>query len=383
MRLSRRQVIVAGLALPTATWAQEAEADPLYARTLSAYRGALNAAEIEAHAAEDPGPALYLGEKTPGETGVARLFAALPDAAHAELRRRGYLKWPLGALPETQRGWLRERLRQFERRGDGPYPADGADPAHTGFMRVELEDLEGPQYAWWIAHPKARRDNWQTLVRVVRILAPGYDTANRERLKEVAALPETAPIARGAWLRVKEPPPAPPVKEPPPEPLMDEKLFRSAVKAYRGDLGGEARVLLGAADPLIGRRLKLTDPADLGPQRLFGRLKAEQLDQILYSGRLTLRTHDLTRDQLRPLEPTVARLNTQTRDLGLGDAYALIPYGPTTFGFALVLVPEVPRPALSWWIRSPVAPTPAWVTLINDAALKAPLYFQAHLEQLR
>jgi hypothetical protein len=52
-------------------------------------------------------------------------------------------------------------------------------------------------------------------------------------------------------------------------------------------------------------------------------------------------------------------------------------------GFSIVMVPDVEKPALSWWIKSQAAPTPAWVTLINGEAVKAPLYFRTHLEQLR
>src|SRR4051794_35986947 len=66
--------------------------DALYAEVLKAYRGLTPADQIAALAEKDPGPALYLSEKTPGEWAVTRLFAALPDSAHSTLRRAGYLK---------------------------------------------------------------------------------------------------------------------------------------------------------------------------------------------------------------------------------------------------------------------------------------------------
>jgi hypothetical protein len=37
---------------------------------------------------------------------------------------------------------------------------------------------------------------------------------------------------------------------------------------------------------------------------------------------------------------------------------------------------------VSWGIRSPFSPTPAWVPLVNGQARNSPLYYRAHLEQL-
>lgn len=358
-------------------------ADALYSRVLAAYRGSLPVDQIEALAEEDPGPALYLGPKTPGEWGVARLFASLPDGAHEELRRRGYLKWSAHALPQTQRGWLQERIRQLERRGEGPFPLEGKAASLTGFARVELEGLSGPQYAWWIAHPQAKRAQWLTLVRVFRILTQEYSEANHQRLEEIAGLPETTPIPRGAWQKVKDPPvPRPSEAEKPPT-LMDETYYRRVVRAYRGSLNREERELLAASDPLIEKRLKMTDPADRALNQLFGRLKEEEHLTLLTTGKLLLRPHELSRERRQQMEVIVARLNAQSREGGLGELYDLVPYGRTIAGFSILFIPEVEKPVLSWWIRSPLSPTPAWITLINGEAVKAPQYYRTHLEQLR
>lgn len=387
----RAFLITLAAALSSPAWC-EGEPDPapagegtdaLYPRVLAAYRGAPSFEQIEALAREDPGPALYLGPKTPGEWGIARVFASLPDAAHEELQRTGYLKWSAARLPDTQRGWLQERVRQLERRGEGPFPLDGKEPSLTGFVRVELEGLDGPQYTWWIAHPKAKRSQWLTLVRVVRILTKEYSDANQARLTELEALPETTPIPRGAWQKIKDPPVPKPEEEVKAPTLMDEKLYRRIVRAYRGDLGKDERELLAAADPLVGKRLRMTDPADKGLNQLFGKLKDEEHETLLTTGRLLLRIHELSRERRKLLEPVIERMNAQAREGGLGDLYDLIPYGRTRLGFAILFVPEAEKPVLSWWIASPYSPTPAWITLINGEALKAPLYFRAHLEQLR
>lgn len=357
--------------------------DAHYARVLRAYRGDLPAAEIQALAETDPGPLLYLGPKVPGEWGIARLFASLPDRVHADLRARGYLKWRAADLPERQRSWLQERVRQLERAGYGPFPLAGKDSALVGFARVELPGLEGPQYSWFITHPGAKQAGWLTLVRAVRTLTPEYEEAHAARLKEVEKLPETARIPSGDWQRVKDPPVPKKEEEAHAEARMDEALYWRVVKAYRGDLKPAERSLLAASDPLIARRLKMTEAADRNLNLLLGKLKDEQHQQLLFTGKLLLRPAELSKEQRRLLEPVIERLNAESRAGGLGDAYDLIPYGRTIIGFSILTIPEAEKPCLTWWIRSPLAPTPSWVTLVNGEAVKAPLYYRTHLEQLR
>jgi hypothetical protein len=64
------------------------------------------------------------------------------------------------------------------------------------------------------------------------------------------------------------------------------------------------------------------------------------------------------------------------------DLYLLSPAFATRTGFALVHVPEVATPVISWWVNSPSVPHPAWIPLANDTAVKAVGYYRAHLEQL-
>jgi hypothetical protein len=371
------------LALAPVFAAEPADPDAHYADVLKAYRGQTPAEKVTALAETDPGPALYLGDKTPGEWGIARLFASLPNSAHATLQREGYLKWRATSLPDTQRQWLLARTQQVEKRGEGPYPLTGKDAATFGFARVEFTGLDGPQYSFWINSPAAKAPSFLTVVRVVHTLTLEYEEAHAARLKELEKLPETPPIPAGDWLRVKEPPaPTKPAVERP-KTLMDEAFYWKVVKAYKGDLKSDQRELLGAGDPLIRKRLGMTDPADRSLNLLFAKLKEEQHMALLVTGKVLLRPAELTKDQRRLLEPVIARMNAQSRESGLGDVYDLIPYGRTIMGFSIVMVPDVEKPALSWWIKSQAAPTPAWVTLINGEAVKAPLYFRTHLEQLR
>jgi hypothetical protein len=127
----------------------------------------------------------------------------------------------------------------------------------------------------------------------------------------------------------------------------------------------------------------MTDPADTGVQLFFARLKEDQHRELFTYGKLLFRTDELSNAQRKLLEPVIDRLNRQSREGGLGEVYTLIPFAPTLIGISVVLVPDVPKPVVSWWLRSPLAPTPSWVTLLNGDAVTAPLYYRAHLEQLR
>lgn len=362
--------------------APDAAADDLYALDLKAYRNLLTREELAALEAVDPGPSLYVGAKTGPERNVSRLFASLPDEAHAQLRREGYLKWRVDRLPPQERRRLKEMVKQLESRGEGPFPLEGEDPASlaaTGFVRVVIPGLEGAQYSWWITAPKARRPAWLTFVRAVGLLTQAYSLAHRERLAGMGERPETSPIAPEKWLKLKDTPPPEPEKPT----LTDESDYWSAVKAYRGELHGGALEKLTLADPLVGRRLKTSDAGDRAANQFFARLTDKEHHALLTTGRLRWTTQELTKAQIKLLAPLVQGLNERARQGGEArDLFSLIPYGGTTVGFAVVPVPGVEKPAVSWWIRSRAAPNPAWVTLINGAAAGAPGYFRAHLEAL-
>ncbi|MBM3459758.1 MAG: hypothetical protein FJX77_14650, partial [Armatimonadetes bacterium] len=105
---SRRSLVGAGLLAlcppllaPAAGQENQGEEDPHYDRVLKAYRKQLSPEESAALEEEEPGPTLYGNTRTPGEHDLTRLFASLPDPAHARLRREGYLKWRADALPRA------------------------------------------------------------------------------------------------------------------------------------------------------------------------------------------------------------------------------------------------------------------------------------------
>lgn len=358
--------------------AEEPADDTLYLRDLKAYRGGLTAQELQQLEEVDPGPSLYMGGKATPERAVARLFASLPDDAHAALRRTGYLKWRADSLPSQQRRWLREGARYVESLGEGPFPVEGKDAASTGFARVEIEGLDQPQYCWWIAAPKARRPAWITLVRAVGTLSQAYAEAHRAQLPETVKKPDTEPIPAGRWLKAGEAPAAAKPEAPP-----DEPYLRDVLRAYRGDLRGDALRALTEGDTMLARRLKLAGPADRGVHRFFAGLGEKEQRALLADRGLAWKAEQLSREQRKLLEPVVQRLNEGTlRDGGTPIAYTLLPYSGTTVGFTLVRVPDAEHPVVSWWIRSPFIPTPAWISLAGGGAADSPAYYQAHLEQV-
>jgi len=359
-----------------------------YTRALKAYRGEMSAAEVEELAQTDPGPLVRTSQKTLADDALVRFFASLPDEAHARLRRDGYLKWRANALNATQKRWLKEMVVLAGTVGTGPFPLDGKECATTGFIRVQVEEQEEPVYSWWIDARKSPRPAWAPLVNVVGIGREDFLAAHRKQIAALAEQPETPPVAVKELAAlplvkpVKEAAEASPAVEKP-APLMDERAYWSLVKAYRGDLGGEALRLLAAGDSLTARRLKLLDPAERALNRFFARLPDKEHRTLLTTGLLVWRPEQLSKEERKLLEPLIVRLNGEARGGGAAqDPYSLEPLQPTRLGFALVRVPGVEKPVLSWWVRSATALHPAWISLNNGAALDAKGYFRAHLEQL-
>lgn len=379
--LARTEELAAPPTEPPAATAPDE--DPLYTQVLQAYRGQLTP-ELRARVDQaDPGPALYLESRSIGLRNVARFFAALPNAAHTKLQREGYLKWRVDALPPAQRDLLKEEVAELQKRGEGPFPLVGKDPAtlsQTGFVRVELEGTDVPQYSWWISAPGARRDTWVTLVHAFGLLLKVHSDAHRERLAEILKEPDSPPIPASDWIAVRELP----KPEVPPEPVVEnEKYFEEVVAAYEGKLRGEALATLTASDALLARRLRSSNSTDRAIQRLLTRLTEKERQTLLTTGVLTLFPHSMTRAQRSLMEPVIRSFNEQARQGGAaGDVYTLIPRAGTRLGFALVEVPGADHPALSWWLRSPAALNPTWITLANEAATRAPGYYRAHLTVL-
>ncbi|HTE18339.1 MAG TPA: hypothetical protein VK689_08160, partial [Armatimonadota bacterium] len=219
-----------------------------------------------------------------------------------------------------------------------------------------------------------------------------YTDAHYETLPAVAARPDTPSIPPGQWVKVREAPrpPEPSRRErrqaekpEKPVPLLDEKYYWSVVGAYRGRLDAEALRGLVDADPLLARRLKSADPSERGINQFFAGVADKDHRTLLTTGRVEWKPERLTKDQRKALEPVVRGLNDAARTAGEATVpYSLDAYSGTTVGLAVVVVPDVEKPMLSWWIRSPSSPTPAWVPLVNSAARNSPLYYRAHLEQL-
>jgi hypothetical protein len=358
--------------------AQEAApADPHYFRVVQAYRGELTQDEIDQLAEDDPAPGLYLSEKTPAERAAARFFGSLPDEAHETLRKTGVLKWQVDHLPSEQRGWVRDAAKRLEARREGPFPTQGKTLATTGFARIEVEGDPLPQYCWWISAEGARRPAWVTLVRAIGLLTQDYSAAYTARLPDLISVPESPPIEAKRWVKVRTTPPKPV----PPEvaaPIAGAEFFWDVVKAYRGKLGRDPLKKLTEGDPLLTGRLKSAEAPTRALNELFAKLTDAELEALLSNGVLSWTNGDLTKPRIKLLDTILRDLNTRSG----ADPYLLSPGIAARTGFAVVRVPGVEDPVISWWVSSPAAAYPAWIPLVNQQGVAATGYHRSHLEQI-
>lgn len=351
--------------------------DPLYTRALQAYRGELTAEEIEELSQQDPAPGLYLSDRTPAERAAARFFGSLPDEAHEELRTRGVLKWRVDRLPKQQRDWIREAVKRLEARREGPFPLEGKDAAYTGFARVRVAGT--PQYCWWISSEAAPRPVWVTLVRAIGLLTQAYAEAYAMQLPDLLAAPESEPIDAKRWVRVRTTPARTP-PPPAPDPVPGEEYVLAVVRAYRGKLGKDALKELTSADSLLAERLKDRAAPTRALNELFAGLTDAEVRHLLSTGRVGWSADDLTRVRRKLLDTILTDLNT--RNAAVSEPYLLSPALSSQTGFAIIRVPGIEEPVISWWVTSPTAAYPAWLPLANRKGVDAPGYFRAHLEQL-
>lgn len=356
----------------------ETFSDAGYFAVLQAYRGELTEEQIEALGESDPAPALYLSPQNPGERAATRFFGSLPDAAHQQLQKAGYLKWRVDQLPKEQRGWVKTAVQAMEARRLGPFPLGGKDAATTGFARIQVPGLTQPQYCWWVAAEGAS-PGWVTVVRALGLLTQEYAKAYEEQLPALVSQPESESIPSAQWRKVRETPrkPTPVVAAPT---LVDEKYYWCIVRAYRGQLGKDELRSLTGTERMLGERLQSRDAATRALNELFAKLPEEQHRTLLTTGRLVWGEADLSKPQRKLVDTILRDLNERTG--GGMDLYLLSPAFNTRTGFALVQVPDVATPVVSWWVNSSAVPHPAWIPLANDAAVKAPGYYRAHLEQL-
>jgi hypothetical protein len=207
-----------------------------------------------------------------------------------------------------------------------------------------------------------------------------HSDAHAERLAEIQGLADSEPIPAARWVSPRD---LKPIELPPDPTALVGKYYRDIVSAYRGDLKGAALAALTADDPLLAQRLRSSGPSDRAIHRLLTRLREADHRKLASTGMLALHPATLTKAQRALLEPVIQASNEQARQGGaMFDPYSLFPQSGTRFGFALVEVPDVERPALIWWMLSPASPNPTWVTLANQAATRAPGYQRAYFAAL-
>lgn len=410
MRLPALLIVPALLLALTSVRANEELAEPKlgsearYLLALKAYRGELNAEQLAALQSTDPGPSIYLDSERPSERALVRLFATLPDEAHARLRQDGVLKWKVNALPQTQREWVGDLAAFLEGLGEGPYPTTGRKPAkrpvrpplpepaekadpnatQTGFVRVDVAGQDEPCYSWWIDSPGAKRPAWLTLVNANGLATREWQASHRLRLKEIESLPESPAVPADRWQKYREPKRvSKPREKPAPVEVphfFEDAVYEAALKVYRGRRAPADLAALKPTDPDIESRLKSSDVLARAARSFFTRLSEKDHETLRTEGTIRWYSQELSKEHQRLVQPALDELNRRSAEAGEGDGpYSLAKFSGTCVGFSILEVPGAEGLVLSWWVRSRSALNPTWVTLINTAAAKQSSYYRAHL----
>ena len=161
--------------------------------------------------------------------------------------------------------------------------------------------------------------------------------------------------------------------------LAEEKL---AVAPTATDVSGivnyYATIVLTEGDPLLTGRLKSSEAPTRALNELFAKLTDAELEALLSNGVLSWTNGDLTKPRIKLLDTILRDLNTRSG----ADPYLLSPAIAARTGFAVVRVPGVEDPVISWWVSSPAAAYPAWIPLVNQQGVAATGYHRSHLEQI-
>lgn len=352
--------------------------DAHYERVLKVYRGQVSREEALLITEVDPAPSLFLGQ-IPQLRNLARVFASLPDSAHAELRKTGFLKWKLDALPGEQRRWVSEMANRLTDGGEGPFKSS----VTTGFIGVPARDEDGHVYSWWIDADKAIRPVWFPLVRARGFGGEMQFQAHKQLLIDHRKTPVSETIPGREWLKFPEPPRLDIEVVAQEEAIAEfSREYALLIRAYQGKLNKEQLQSFVTTDPLLVQRIGSKEAHERALGAFFVRLSEAEHQKLRDEGRIQWTSGQLTPVQKRILTPLIQEMNRRAAEGGNPTPYSL--EGPVgcIMGFTFVEVPKVEKLVLSWWIRSAGAPIPTWISLNNDAAVKAPGYYQAHLAQL-
>ncbi len=381
---SRRALLMAALGsvMAPGSAAQQADGgDAHYRRVLMAYRRTLPAAEWEGLEEIDPAPILYRDLSAPAEHHLTRLMASLPDSAHRTLQAEGgYLKWEPEALPGPQLKLVEAAAHQAETRGLGTFPLKKGSGVSLGFAQVLLPDFADPCYAWFIARKSVTAPYWITLVRASGAALESSQSAHRERIEQILKKAASPPIPAREWLPIP-----PPVRSPALPPPSDGKAapvqdgLKLIFEAYRGSLKGKELEALLEEDPLVGRRLKMSDPADLGLNRFVGRLGSKDLETLARQGTISWLAQQLLRDQRKELAPLMKRMERDALQSGGVVRLELDLASAVSVGLTRVPVEGATGPVLSFWVRAPGLLGAVWVTVSGGKVLGTPAYYDSHL----
>lgn len=174
------------------------------------------------------------------------LFATLPDAAHTELRKTGYLKWRIADVPLAHQNVYRQGFQLWTQHGE--WTPEMVENSEVGFAVVQLANWK--VVSAFILHPNDTAEAWAT---VVGLREHGDNDHRAEHAKQIRAL-RAKPLTANRLLDDE----APRVSSVSDHDRLQGKWVPISVKFRGEDLTAEQ--LSRMAIELNGDRAALTDP---------------------------------------------------------------------------------------------------------------------------
>ena len=92
--------------------------------------------------------------------GPIEMFASLPDSAHSELKRKGYVKWRFADVPASHQQVYRRQFKWWVQKGK--WSPDMINDSEVGFATVKL--LTSTVVSAFVLYPNGSSEMWSTVV---------------------------------------------------------------------------------------------------------------------------------------------------------------------------------------------------------------------------
>lgn len=207
-------------------------------------RGLLRDEERQKLVADRP----YIAEAMSEEMtrGPIEMFSGLPDSAHAELKRIGYVKWRFADVPASHQQVYRRQFKWWVQKGK--WSPEMINDSEVGFAVVRL--LKSTVVTAFVLYPNDTSEMWSTVVGTLPYADNDSDAAHPPQLKALRNKPlTTLPDS------FRGPLPAKPVSDH--DRLQGKWVPVSA--SFRGKALAEQQ-LARLSIRLDGNRAELTDP---------------------------------------------------------------------------------------------------------------------------